>query len=228
MSCAAAPLPTGLSARTPLEAVGTKRIWPGRVGATRDAGPNDRHRSMPEGAEWMSLKDIVVLLDPSPAGEERLRLATRIARDQEAYLSAVFVRHHQAVDAGPVDVLRRGVADPAPADVRAASRATQDGRARSRTADARSLRWFGGDGDWHEVEPGRVGEAHRAHANRRPHHSRSDQSRRSARTVMAAGRDSCRLWTPGPDGPLCRDLSRTRAPRSGRLGRIARGNPRTQ
>ena len=37
----------------------------------------------------MSLKDIVVSLDPSPAGEERLRLATRIARDQGAYLTPI-------------------------------------------------------------------------------------------------------------------------------------------
>jgi len=98
----------------------------------------------------MSLKDIVVLLDPSRAGEERLRLATRIARDQGAYLSAIFVRPRQAADASPAESLKRGVA------VQVLTGAT--GKRRSGTTNDEAeqrmrecLRWFGGDGDWHDV-----------------------------------------------------------------------------
>jgi nucleotide-binding universal stress UspA family protein len=99
----------------------------------------------------MGLKDIVVLLDPSPAGEERLRLATRIARDQGAYLSAILVRPHQAVDAVPADVLRRGVATQA---LTRAGGKRRNGKT-SDEAEQRmreNLRWFGDNADWHDVE----------------------------------------------------------------------------
>jgi len=98
----------------------------------------------------MSLKDIVVLLDPSPAGEERLRLAIRIARDQGAYLSAILVRPHKDVDAAPVDVPRRNggsrIATEA-GDKRRSGQSDDEVEQRMREC----LRWFGGNGDWHDV-----------------------------------------------------------------------------
>jgi nucleotide-binding universal stress UspA family protein len=45
----------------------------------------------------MGLRDILVVLDDGPVSEERLQLATRIARQQEASLSAVFLRSNRAV-----------------------------------------------------------------------------------------------------------------------------------
>jgi nucleotide-binding universal stress UspA family protein len=44
----------------------------------------------------MSLKDILVLLDGGTASDGRLRLATNIARDQHACLSAAFLQHSRA------------------------------------------------------------------------------------------------------------------------------------
>lgn len=58
----------------------------------------------------MSLKDILVVLDVSPASEGRLRLATRVARDHGASLSAVFAYDDQATDLPPgLGVPRRGL-----------------------------------------------------------------------------------------------------------------------
>jgi nucleotide-binding universal stress UspA family protein len=45
----------------------------------------------------MSLRDIVVFLDALPASEERLRLATHVARNHRAHLGVVFVHDDQAV-----------------------------------------------------------------------------------------------------------------------------------
>jgi nucleotide-binding universal stress UspA family protein len=45
----------------------------------------------------MGLRDILVVLDDGPAGDERLRLATRIAREQGACLSAVFLQADRPV-----------------------------------------------------------------------------------------------------------------------------------
>jgi nucleotide-binding universal stress UspA family protein len=104
----------------------------------------------------MSLRDIVVFLDPSPAGEERLRLATRIARDQGACLSAVFVRHHRDVDAAPRNVRRYGVvsqllpgAGGKPYNANTVDQAEQRMR--------EGVRWFGSNGDWHDA--GQAGSA---------------------------------------------------------------------
>lgn len=44
----------------------------------------------------MNLRDILVVLDGGPASEARLQLATKIARQQEATLSAVFLRSDHA------------------------------------------------------------------------------------------------------------------------------------
>src|ERR1700678_864576 len=49
----------------------------------------------------MALKDILVFLDVSPASEGRLRLATRVARDHGASLSAVFASNDLAADFPP-------------------------------------------------------------------------------------------------------------------------------
>lgn len=104
----------------------------------------------------MSLKDIVVFLDPSPAGEARLRLATRIARDQAAYLSAVFMRHHQAVDAAPAGIMRRGVVTQLLP--RAAGKPGKETTADQTEQRMREyVRWFGANGDWHDA--GQAGSA---------------------------------------------------------------------
>ena len=58
----------------------------------------------------MSLKDILVFLDVSPASEGRLRLATRVARDHGASLSAVFAYDNREADFPPgLSVARRGL-----------------------------------------------------------------------------------------------------------------------
>ena len=46
----------------------------------------------------MNLRDIVVVLDAGTASEERLRLATSIARQHEACLSAVFVQDERVAE----------------------------------------------------------------------------------------------------------------------------------
>jgi nucleotide-binding universal stress UspA family protein len=46
------------------------------------------------------LKDILVCLDPSPAGEARLRLAAGLASEQRAHLSAVYILPQQEAEAG--------------------------------------------------------------------------------------------------------------------------------
>ena len=45
----------------------------------------------------MGLRDILVVLDEGPAADERLRLATRIAREQGACLSAVFLQSDRPI-----------------------------------------------------------------------------------------------------------------------------------
>ena len=39
----------------------------------------------------MALKDLLVCLDPTEAGERRLRLAAAIAREHQAHLSASYI-----------------------------------------------------------------------------------------------------------------------------------------
>jgi nucleotide-binding universal stress UspA family protein len=58
----------------------------------------------------MSLKDVLVFLDAADASERRFQLATGIAHDLGASLSAVFVRGKEAPGITPeVTVLRRGL-----------------------------------------------------------------------------------------------------------------------
>jgi nucleotide-binding universal stress UspA family protein len=99
----------------------------------------------------MSLRDIVVFLDASPASEERLRLATRVAREHGAYLSAVFAHHDHAVDVAAGLATRHGMVTqlvPAAAGTRRSATSTDEIEQRLRE----HLRWFGGDGTWHEVD----------------------------------------------------------------------------
>lgn len=49
----------------------------------------------------MGLKDILVCLDPTDAGERRLRLAAAIAREHEAHLSAAYILSEAIVGAPP-------------------------------------------------------------------------------------------------------------------------------
>lgn len=48
----------------------------------------------------MPFRDILVCLDPSHAGEARLRLAAGLASEQRAHLSAVYILPQQEAEAG--------------------------------------------------------------------------------------------------------------------------------
>lgn len=62
----------------------------------------------------MALKDIIVLLDPTDAGEARLRLAAALARQHHAHLSAALILSEQTTGAPPMD----GLGAPAPTAAR--------------------------------------------------------------------------------------------------------------
>jgi nucleotide-binding universal stress UspA family protein len=99
----------------------------------------------------MQLRDIVVLLDERPASEARMHLATRVARDHGAHLSAVFVHHDQAVVEAPGVAAGSGLVArfmPAVAGTRRSTNSTDGSEQRLREC----LRWFGGDGSWHDVD----------------------------------------------------------------------------
>jgi len=99
----------------------------------------------------MQLRDIVVLLDEWPASEARMRLATRVARDHGAHLSVVFVHHDQGVVEAPGVAAGSGLVArfmPAVADTRRSTNSTDGSEQRLREC----LRWFGGDGSWHDVD----------------------------------------------------------------------------
>jgi nucleotide-binding universal stress UspA family protein len=99
----------------------------------------------------MGLRDIVVFLDSSPASEERLRLATRVARDHAAHLRAVFVHHDQAIDFSPGGAGGSGLVNQLVQTVAGTRRsAVANGSFELRLRD--SLHWFGGDSSWHEVD----------------------------------------------------------------------------
>jgi len=59
----------------------------------------------------MALRDILVCLDPTDAGEHRLRLAAAIAREHQAHLSAAYVMTEEIAGAAPYGDL--GIAAPA-------------------------------------------------------------------------------------------------------------------
>ncbi len=100
----------------------------------------------------MGLKDILVFLDVSPASEGRLRLATRVARDHGASLSAVFAYNDQAADFPPgLGVPRRGLMTqlvPSAADLTRSSPLIDVAEQRFRE----SRTSLGGEGDWHQLD----------------------------------------------------------------------------
>jgi nucleotide-binding universal stress UspA family protein len=100
----------------------------------------------------MSLKDILVFLDVTPASEGRLRLATRVARDHGASLSAVFSHDDQATGLPPgLGVARRGLLTqlvPSAADI--TQSATCIDAAEQRFRESRHS--LGGNGDWHQLD----------------------------------------------------------------------------
>lgn len=101
----------------------------------------------------MSLKDILVFLDTGAAAEERLRLATQIARDHQAWLSAIFLLDSQAAGASPNPAvpgfgLAAGSLVPSATDI-------SPGAALAEQAEERFRDWlrsFGIAGDWHPMD----------------------------------------------------------------------------
>jgi nucleotide-binding universal stress UspA family protein len=100
----------------------------------------------------MGLKDILVFLDASPASEGRLRLATRVARDHGASLSAVFAHNDQATDFPPgLGVPRRGLMTqlvPTAADITRSAPFIDDAERQFRE----SRQSLGGEGEWHQLD----------------------------------------------------------------------------
>jgi nucleotide-binding universal stress UspA family protein len=100
----------------------------------------------------MSLKDILVFLDASSASEGRLRLATRIARDHGASLSAVFAYSDQAAASPPgVGAPSRGMMAqliPSMADITQSAMFVDAAKQLFREC----LHSFGGEGDWHQLD----------------------------------------------------------------------------
>ena len=100
----------------------------------------------------MALKDILVCLDESAASEERLRLATRVARDHRASLSAVFANSNQAGELPPgLGVPRRGLMTqlvPSIADMTQSAMFVDVVEQRFREC----LHSLGGEGEWHQLD----------------------------------------------------------------------------
>ena len=99
----------------------------------------------------MSLKDILVFLDVTPASEGRLRLATRVARDHGASLSAVFAGNDQADFPPGLGVPRRGLITqliPSMEDMTQSAMFVDVAEQQFREC----LCSLGGDGDWHQLD----------------------------------------------------------------------------
>ncbi len=100
----------------------------------------------------MSLKDILVFLDVSPTSEGRLRLATRVARDHGASLSAVFAYDNRGGSFPPgLGVPRRGLITqliPAIADITESAMFIDIAEQRYREC----LHSLGGEGEWHQLD----------------------------------------------------------------------------
>jgi nucleotide-binding universal stress UspA family protein len=100
----------------------------------------------------MNLRDIVVFLDVGTASDERLRLATSIARQHEACLSAVFLQDDRVAEfPSGLSVPRLGLMAGAPIPV-----ATEISRSVmfAETAERRfreCLRSYRGEGDWYSL-----------------------------------------------------------------------------
>ena len=101
----------------------------------------------------MDLRDIVVFLDVGAASEERLRLATNIARQHEACLSAVFLQDDRMAEfPSGLSVPRLGLMAGAPVPI-----ATEISRTaiHAETVERRfrdCLHSFSGEGDWYALD----------------------------------------------------------------------------
>jgi hypothetical protein len=101
----------------------------------------------------MKLRDIVVFLDVGTASEERLRLATSIARQHEACLSAAFLQDDRfAKYPSGLSVPRIGLmaGAPIPVAVQISRTAMLADAAERRFRDC--LRSFRGEGDWYALD----------------------------------------------------------------------------
>lgn len=100
----------------------------------------------------VNLKDILVFLDVSSAGDERLRLATRIAKGHQACLSAVFLLDDVMTGLAPGPVvpefgLAAGSFIPGATDISLSAIVAEDAEQRFRDW----LRSFGVEGDWYPL-----------------------------------------------------------------------------
>jgi nucleotide-binding universal stress UspA family protein len=99
----------------------------------------------------MNLRDIVVFLDVGTASEERLRLATSIARQHEACLSAVFLQDDRVAEFPSglsVPRLMAGAPIPIAAEISRSVMFAETAERRFREC----LRSFRGEGDWHALD----------------------------------------------------------------------------
>ena len=176
----------------------------------------------------MSLKDILVFLDVSPASEGRLRLATRVARDHGASLSAVFAYDDQATDLPPgLGVPRRGLMTQL-----SPPRPTSRGAHRLSTLPSDGfgnlVQSLGGEGDWHQLD--RANETELIALARTADLIVIGQINPNtrARADVATGRRCRRLWPTSADGSVYRHFYGSRTSCSRCLGRVARGSARSQ
>lgn len=119
----------------------------------------------------MDLKDILVCLDPTEAGEGRLRLAAALAREHHAHLTAAYILTEQIAGAAGYDGLGgRAPADasavaegslvagfPAPAATPAVAGDVASGMALADIIEQRfreAVRPHAIEGDWHVFGPG--------------------------------------------------------------------------
>ena len=154
----------------------------------------------------MNLRDILVFLDAGSAGEGRLQLATNVARDHGASLSAVFLQNGHATGSPPrLSAPWLGATDEPPIPGTTVTYATRPDSAEQLFHDRlRSLRI---EGDWKRVN--------RVDTNELIAFAQASdlviigqvRSRRSACAGVSAGGDSHRLRPPGADGPVYRQLS---------------------
>jgi nucleotide-binding universal stress UspA family protein len=101
----------------------------------------------------MKLKDILVFLDVGTAGDERLRLATRITRDHQACLSAIFLLDEQTTGSSsslgvPGFGLAAGLPTPSASDISSSAVLAESAEQRFRDW----LRSFRIEGDWYPLE----------------------------------------------------------------------------
>lgn len=103
----------------------------------------------------MKLKDILVFLDTGTPTDERLRLATHIARDHQACLSAVFLLDERGIKSPPgLGIPGFGLAG-GPLGVIPGTTGISPGAIVAESAEQRfreSLRSFGVEGDWYLMD----------------------------------------------------------------------------